>query len=60
MPKIRITLTHEYEPDPKDYPEGSTIEEMAEMDEQSGVAFWLAINRLAQFSTQYDIVGCSS
>lgn len=35
--KIRLirTMVVEYEPNPKDYPDGATIEEMAQMDTET-------------------------
>lgn len=35
MPKIRVTMTHEYEPNSKDYKTNATIEEMMEIDKSN-------------------------
>lgn len=51
MPKIRVVLVHEYEPNPANYPEGMTLEDMARLDEEL-----LCDNGCDNFDVRFEVV----
>lgn len=56
MPKIRVVLVHEYEPNPANYPEGMTPEDMARLDEENGYAELLCDNGCDNFDVRFEVV----
>lgn len=56
MPKVRITLVHEYEPDPKNYPDGTDLVGMVKTDKAQGLADFLVDCGIDQFDVKYEIV----